>query len=71
MLDTIELKGRLRGVKEWSDGFEELKAIEHSFVLDFGDLQDPISAYTDTPREKVSAFQNRAISTTDANVSSG
>ena len=54
MLDTIELKGRLRGVKEWSDGFEELKAIEHSFVLDFGDLQEPISAYTDTPREKVS-----------------
>ncbi|VDB88600.1 unnamed protein product [Peniophora sp. CBMAI 1063] len=51
-LDTVELQGRLRGVMEWSDGFEELRAIEHSFVLDFGGLQDPISAYTDTAREK-------------------
>ena len=54
MLGNVELKGRLRAVKEWSDGFEELRAIEHSFVLDFGDLQEPVSAYTDTAREKVS-----------------
>ncbi|KZV59899.1 hypothetical protein PENSPDRAFT_659868 [Peniophora sp. CONT] len=52
VLDTVELTGRLRGVKEWNDGFEELRAIEHSFALDFGDLQEPVSAYTDSAREK-------------------
>lgn len=61
VLDTIELQGRLRGVKEWSDGFEELRAIEHSFALDFGDLQEPISAYTDSAREKVSLLLTSSV----------
>jgi len=52
VLDTVELTGRIAGVKEWSDGFEELRAMPHSFAVVFSGSQESLSAYTDSSREK-------------------
>lgn len=41
-------------VKEWDDGFDELRTIPHSFALAFDDGGEPWSFYADTELEKVS-----------------
>ncbi|KAI0028101.1 hypothetical protein K488DRAFT_90102 [Vararia minispora EC-137] len=51
-LDTIELTGRIKGVAEWSDGFEDLRAIPHSFAIIFYDDQEPLSVYMDSETSK-------------------
>jgi len=52
VLDSVELSGQVVGVKEWSDGFEELRAMPHSFAIVFAGHRDPMLAYTDSSREK-------------------
>lgn len=39
-------------MKEWSDGYEDLKAIPFSFAVEFND-GEPVSMYTDSEAEKV------------------
>jgi hypothetical protein len=56
VLDTIVLMGCVQCVKEWNHGFEELRAIPHSFAIVFRGEQGPVSAYTDTAKEKVWYF---------------
>jgi hypothetical protein len=42
-------------VKEWDEGFEELRNIAHSFAVTFSDGGDAWSFYTDSEVEKVSS----------------
>ncbi|KIY43657.1 hypothetical protein FISHEDRAFT_68065 [Fistulina hepatica ATCC 64428] len=50
--EQIELKGKLRGLKEWNEGYEELRAIPHSFAIEFLDGREPWSLFLDTEEEK-------------------
>ncbi|KAF9268966.1 hypothetical protein L218DRAFT_410550 [Marasmius fiardii PR-910] len=52
VLDEIDLQGKLAGVREWDEGFEELKAIPHSFALQFKDHRTPWAMFLDFPEEK-------------------
>jgi hypothetical protein len=52
-LDKIQLRGHLHSLKEWYEGFEELEAIPHSFVILFHDGQGAWSMFTDSEEEKV------------------
>jgi len=36
-LETVELHGRVKALKEWKDGYEELKSMDYSFVVEFKD----------------------------------
>ncbi|KAF8159749.1 hypothetical protein B0H34DRAFT_704656 [Crassisporium funariophilum] len=51
-LETTDLKGKLRGLKEWYEGYEDLEAIAFSFVVEFRDGQEPWSMYADSEEEK-------------------
>lgn len=53
-LDKLDLKGNVKGLKEWNEGYEDLEAIQFSFVVEF--LRDSRywSIFADTEEEKVS-----------------
>ena len=34
-LDQVYLRGKLRGLKEWNEGYEELESIPYSFAIEF------------------------------------
>ncbi|KAI0065630.1 actin depolymerizing protein [Artomyces pyxidatus] len=51
-LETIKLKGCVRSVNEWNEGFEELRAIPHSFALVFGNGRETMFMYTDSELDK-------------------
>lgn len=53
VLDTLELRGQLRGLREWNEGYEDLKAIPHSFAIEFKDGRSPWSMYSDSEEDKV------------------
>ncbi len=53
VVDQIQLRGKLNGLKEWSDGYEELKAIPNSFAIEFKDDRGPCAMFCDTEEEKV------------------
>ncbi|KAL0067138.1 hypothetical protein AAF712_005708 [Marasmius tenuissimus] len=50
--DELELQGKLSGVREWSEGFEELKAIPYSFAIEFKDGREPWGLFSDSAEEK-------------------
>ncbi|KAK0458421.1 uncharacterized protein EV420DRAFT_1747957 [Desarmillaria tabescens] len=52
VLDQIQLRGKLNGLKEWDDGYEELKAIPNSFAIEFKDQRGPCAMFCDTEEEK-------------------
>ncbi|KIK60330.1 hypothetical protein GYMLUDRAFT_244345 [Collybiopsis luxurians FD-317 M1] len=53
ILDEVELRGQIAGLREPSEGFEELKAISHSFAIEFKDGREPWSVFGDTEEEKI------------------
>ena len=52
-VDIVTLKGAKPCVKEWYEGFEELRAISHSFALTLGDSESTMMFFSDTSDEKV------------------
>lgn len=51
-VETIELHRKVRGLKEWNEGYEDLEAISYSFVVEFMD-GNFWSMYADSEEEKV------------------
>ena len=52
-VDVVPLKGAKPCVKEWYEGFEELRAIPHSFALALGNSESTMMFFSDTSDEKV------------------
>ncbi|KAI9511408.1 hypothetical protein F5148DRAFT_1373836 [Russula earlei] len=50
--DVIVLKGAEPTIKEWYEGFEELRSIPHAFALVFGNGEPPVMLFSDTAQEK-------------------
>ena len=53
VMDSVQLRHRVAGLKEWYEGFEELEAIAHSFAIQFKDGQGTWSVFSDSEEEKV------------------
>ena len=53
-LDKVNLRGNVRGLKEWNEGYEDLEAIPFSFVVEFKTERKHWSMYADSEEEKVS-----------------
>lgn len=53
-LDKVELQGKIKALREWDEGYEDLKAIPFSFALEFAenDVRSFWSVYTDSEEEK-------------------
>ena len=47
------LKSTGPSIKEWYEGFEELRSIPHAFALCFTNGEPPIALFSDTAPEKV------------------
>lgn len=62
VLDKLELRGQLRGLREWNEGYEELKAIPHSFAIEFKDNRAPWAMFADSEEEKVGLDVRRLCS---------
>lgn len=54
-LEKVDLLGKVRGMKEWNEGYEDLEAIAFSFVVEFkeGQPDHHWSMYADSEEEKV------------------
>ena len=52
-MDVIVLKSTGPSIKEWYEGFEELRSIPHAFALCFANGEPPIMLFSDTAPEKV------------------
>ncbi|KAJ7504542.1 hypothetical protein B0H11DRAFT_1982831 [Mycena galericulata] len=52
VLDQIDLRGQVRGLREWNEGYEDLKAIPFSFAVEFNGDREPWSMYSDSEEEK-------------------
>ncbi|KIL55802.1 hypothetical protein M378DRAFT_10654 [Amanita muscaria Koide BX008] len=48
----VDIKTEVRSIKEWDEGYEELKAIPHSFVVELAQRGEIWMMYTDTEDEK-------------------
>lgn len=58
-LEKIDLQGNVGDLKEWYEGcYEDLEAIEYSFVVEFKNGREPISMYADSEEEKVGIALN-------------
>lgn len=53
-LDELELRGHVRAVRDWYEGYEELKAIPFSFAIEFKDDRGSWAMFTDSEEDKVS-----------------
>ncbi|TFK39349.1 hypothetical protein BDQ12DRAFT_51114 [Crucibulum laeve] len=51
-LDELPLKGQLRGLKEWNEGYDDLEAIAFSFAIEFKDQRGAWSMFADSEEEK-------------------
>ncbi|KDR67941.1 hypothetical protein GALMADRAFT_257443 [Galerina marginata CBS 339.88] len=53
-LEEVDLRGKLRGLKEWNEGYDDLEAIAFAFVVEFknGHPDDHWSMYADSEEEK-------------------
>jgi hypothetical protein len=58
LLDKVQLRGHVDGMKEWNEGFEELQAIQYSFAIQFKDGQGAWSLFSDSEEEKVRTLGN-------------
>ncbi|KAF8972610.1 hypothetical protein BDZ97DRAFT_1913112 [Flammula alnicola] len=52
VLEKVDLRGKVRGLKEWNQGYDDLEAIAFSFVVEFKNGQDPWSMFADSEEEK-------------------
>lgn len=52
-LEEVDLRGRVRGLREWNEGYDYLEAIPFSFVVEFKDNTDNWSMFADSEEEKV------------------
>ncbi|KAJ6581349.1 hypothetical protein B0H19DRAFT_502876 [Mycena capillaripes] len=52
VLDQLDLRGQVRGLREWNEGYEDLKAIPFSFAVEFKGDREPWSMYSDSEEEK-------------------
>ncbi|KAJ7115807.1 hypothetical protein C8R44DRAFT_793337 [Mycena epipterygia] len=52
VLDQIDLRGQIRGLREWNEGYEDLKAIPFSFAVEFNGTREPWSMFSDSEEEK-------------------
>ncbi|KAF7309679.1 ADF-H domain-containing protein [Mycena indigotica] len=52
ILEQVDMRGQIRALKEWYEGFEDLKAIPHAFAIDFKGDREPWSLFTDSEEEK-------------------
>jgi MAP7 domain-containing protein 1 len=52
ILDQVDLYNRVDSLREWFEGYEELKAIPHSFAIQFRDGQGSWSVFSDSEEEK-------------------
>ncbi|KAM6496893.1 hypothetical protein JOM56_007366 [Amanita muscaria] len=48
----VDIKTEVRSIKEWDEGYEELKVIPHSFVVELAQRGEIWMMYTDTEDEK-------------------
>ncbi|CAA7269283.1 unnamed protein product [Cyclocybe aegerita] len=51
-LGQVNLRGNIRALKEWNQGYDDLEAIAFSFVVEFKDERDHWSMYADSEEEK-------------------
>jgi hypothetical protein len=51
--DVIVLKHAEPTIKEWYEGYEELRSISHAFALVFTNGETPIMLFSDSALEKV------------------
>lgn len=57
ILHSVDIRNDVRAIKEWHEGYEELKAIPHSFALEFKDRnKDTWSLYADSEADKVTTI---------------
>lgn len=54
--DKVYLLGRVRGLREWYEGYDYLEAIAFSFVVEFNDDRGHWSFFADSEEEKVVFF---------------
>ncbi len=52
-LEEEDLRGRVRGLREWNEGYDYLEAIAFSFVVEFKDKSNNWSMFADSEEEKV------------------
>ncbi|KAJ6457155.1 hypothetical protein C8R47DRAFT_1164431 [Mycena vitilis] len=52
VLEQVELRGQIRGLREWNEGYEDLKAIPFSFAVEFKADREPWSMFSDSEEEK-------------------
>ncbi|KAJ7077893.1 hypothetical protein B0H15DRAFT_861330 [Mycena belliarum] len=52
VLDQMDLRKKVRGLREWNEGYEDLKAIPFSFAVEFNGEREPWSMYSDSEEEK-------------------
>lgn len=52
MVDRLDVRGAVKGLKEPKDGYEDLEAIPFSFAVEFKD-RGPWSMFADSEEEKV------------------
>ncbi|KAF7356725.1 ADF-H domain-containing protein [Mycena venus] len=52
VLDQVDLRGQVRGLREWNEGYEDLKAIPFSFAVEFNDGREAWSMFSDSEEEK-------------------
>ncbi|KAF8661368.1 hypothetical protein AX16_001462 [Volvariella volvacea WC 439] len=52
ILETVSCRGAISALREWNEGYEELEAIPHSFVIEFTDDRGSWSMYADSEEEK-------------------
>lgn len=50
------MRGKIKALKEWNEGYEDLEAIAFSFVVEFKDDNGCWSMYADSEEEKVRVF---------------
>ncbi|KAJ7695178.1 hypothetical protein B0H17DRAFT_1329808 [Mycena rosella] len=51
-LDQIDLRGQVRGLREWNEGYEDLKAIPFAFAVEFSGAREAWSMFSDSEEEK-------------------
>ena len=52
-LDVVVLKNTGPSIREWYEGYEELRSIPHAFALVFAIGESPVMLFSDTALEKV------------------
>ncbi|KAJ7043456.1 hypothetical protein C8F04DRAFT_1072139 [Mycena alexandri] len=58
VVDEVNLRGQVRALREWNEGYEDLKAIPFSFAVEFNGEREPWSMFSDSEEEKVRFHSN-------------